>query len=162
MLFAVVLMMAEGSLTLYSKSVKQDDVTDSVPPQQVDTILTDRVEASAKTKRDTSMMDSLELAIYKHNKAVDDSLALDSINRRRKNGIDSPVDYSADDSLTYHANLKKANLYGSSKVKYQNMNLESERISLSLDSSQVYATGAMDSTNMELTGTPVFKMGNDE
>jgi len=167
MLFAIVMMMAEGPLTLYSKSVKQDDVTDSVltdsvPPQKVDTILTDRVEASAKTKRDTSIMDSLELAIYKHNKAVDDSLALDSVNRSRKNGIDSPVDYSADDSLTYNANLKKANLYGSSKVKYQNMDLESERISLSLDSNQVYATGAMDSTNMELTGTPVFKMGNDE
>ena len=123
MLFAIVMMMAEGPLTLYSKSVKQDDVTDSVltdsvPPQKVDTILTDRVEASAKTKRDTSMMDSLELAIYKHNKAVDDSLALDSVNRSRKNGIDSPVDYSADDSLTYNANLKKANLYGYGEVKH--------------------------------------------
>lgn len=162
MLFAIVMMMAEGPLTLYSKNVRQEDVTDSVSPQQADTLLTDRVEASAKTKRDTSMMDSLELAIYKHNKAVDDSLELDSINRSRKNGIDSPVDYSADDSLTYNASLKTANLFGSSKVKYQNMDLESERISLSLDSSLVHATGAMDSTKMELTGTPVFKMGSDE
>ena len=162
MLFAIVMMMAEGPLALYSKSVKQDDVTDSVTPQKVDTILSERVEASAKTKRDTSTMDSLELAIYKHNKAVDDSLELDSINRSRKNGIDSPVDYSASDSLTYNALAKKANLYGSSKVKYQNMDLESERISLSLDSNQVYATGAMDTTTRELTGTPVFKMGSDE
>ena len=51
-------------------------------------------EAAAKLKRDTTTMDSLELAIYKHNKAIDDSLALDSINRSRKNGIDSPVEYS--------------------------------------------------------------------
>ena len=107
-------------------------------------------------------MDSLELAIYKHNKAVDDSLALDSINRSRKNGIDSPVEYSADDSLTYNAAIKMANLYGSSKVKYQNMDLESDRISMSLDSNLVHATGSMDSTKMELTGTPVFKMGSDE
>ena len=107
-------------------------------------------------------MDSLELAIYKHNKAVDDSLALDSINRSRKNGIDSPVDYSADDSLTYNAAVKMANLYGSSKVKYQNMDLESDRISMSLDSNLVHATGTIDSTTKELTGTPVFKMGNDE
>ena len=162
MLFAIVMMMAEGPLTLYSKRAKQDDVTDSVSRQQTDTILSSRVEASAKTKRDTSMMDSLELAIYKHNKAVDDSLALDSINRSRKNGIDSPVEYSADDSLTYNAALKMANLYGSSKVKYQNMDLESDRISMSLDSNLVHATGSMDSTKMELTGTPVFKMGSDE
>ena len=162
MLFAIVMMMAEGPLALYSKRAKQDDVTDSVSRQQTDTILSSRVEASAKTKRDTSTMDSLELAIYKHNKAVDDSLALDSINRSRKNGIDSPVEYSADDSLTYNAAIKMANLYGSSKVKYQNMDLESDRISMSLDSNLVHATGSMDSTKMELTGTPVFKMGSDE
>ena len=162
MLFAIVMMMAEGPLSSYSKRDRQDDVTDSVSRQQLDTLLTERVEASAKTKRDTSTMDSLELAIYKHNKAVDDSLALDSINRSRKNGIDSPVDYSADDSLTYNASVKMANLYGSSKVKYQNMDLESDKISMSLDSNLVHATGTMDSTTMELTGTPVFKMGNDE
>ena len=161
MLFAIMMMMAEGPLSLYSKRGKQDDVPDSVSRQQTDTILSSRVEASAKTKRDTSMMDSLELAIYKHNKAVDDSLELDSINRSRKNGIDSPVDYSADDSLTYDAAVKMANLYGSSKVKYQNMDLESDRISMSLDSNLVHATGTMDSTKMELTGTPVFKMGSD-
>ena len=162
MLFAIVMMMAEGPLSSYSKRDRQDDVTDSVSRQQLDTLLTERVEASAKTKRDTSTMDSLELAIYKHNKAVDDSLALDSINRSRKNGIDSPVEYSADDSLTYNASVKMANLYGSSKVKYQNMDLESDKISMSLDSNLVHATGTMDSTTMELTGTPVFKMGNDE
>ena len=71
-------------------------------------------EAAAKLKRDTTTMDSLELAIYKHNKAVDDSLALDSINRSRKSGIDSPVEYSATDSLTYDATISQARLYGSS------------------------------------------------
>ena len=162
MLFAIIMMMAEAPLSLYSKKARQDDVKDTVSHQQPDTVLNTHVEASAKTKRDTSMMDSLELAIYKHNKAVDDSLALDSINRSRKNGIDSPVEYSADDSLTYSAGVKMANLYGSSKVKYQNMDLESDRISMSLDSNLVHATGTMDSTTKELVGTPVFKMGNDE
>ena len=76
--------------------------------------------AAAKVKRDTTTMDSLELAIYKHNKAVDDSLALDSINRSRKSGIDSPVEYTANDSLTYDAAVSKAKLYGQSRVKYQN------------------------------------------
>ena len=82
-------------------------------------------EAAAKLKRDTTTMDSLELAIWKHNKAVDDSLALDSINRSRKSGIDSPVEYSANDSLTYNAAISQARLYGDSKVKYQNMDLAS-------------------------------------
>ena len=120
------------------------------------------MEAAAKVKRDTTTMDSIELAIYKHNKAIDDSLALDSINRSRKNGIDSPVEYSADDSLTYSAASGLAHLYGSSKVKYQNMDLASEQIYMGLDSNLVHATGKMDTTTHKLTGTPVFKMGNDE
>ena len=50
---------------------------------------------------DTTKMDSLQLAIFKHNKAIDDSLHADSLNRQRKNGIDAPVEYSARDSMTY-------------------------------------------------------------
>ena len=119
-------------------------------------------EAAAKLKRDTTTMDSLELAIWKHNKAVDDSLALDSINRSRKSGIDSPVEYSAKDSLTYTAATSQAKLYGDSKVKYQNMDLASEKIFMSLDSNIVHAEGRLDSTTQETIGSPVFKMGSDE
>ena len=65
---------------------------------------------------DTASMDSLHLAIWKHNKAIDDSLALDSINKKRKNGIDAPVHYTAEDSMTYEASTGYAHLYGSSNV----------------------------------------------
>jgi len=138
--------------------------TDSIP---MDTLLSDTVlskdahQAAAALKRDTSMMDSLELAIYLHNKAVDDSLALDSINRERKHGIDSPVEFSANDSLLYEAGRGMAFLYGDSHVKYQNMDLKSEHIYLSLDSSLVHATGARDTTTGKLFGNPVFEMGSD-
>ena len=118
--------------------------------------------AAAKVKRDTTTMDSLELAVYKHNKAIDDSLALDSINRSRKSGIDSPVEYSANDSLTYDAAISQARLYGTSKVKYQNMDLASEKIFMSLDSNLVHAEGRYDSLKSETIGSPVFKMGSDE
>ena len=94
MLFAIMLMMAEVPLSLYSKRTRQHSVADSLT---ADTLLKPGQEAAIKLKRDTSTMDSIELAIYKHNKAVDDSLAEDSINRSRKNGIDSPVEYSAND-----------------------------------------------------------------
>ena len=118
--------------------------------------------AAAKMKRDTTTMDSLELAIYKYNKVIDDSLRLDSLNRQRKNGIDSPVKYSANDSLTYLAGSGTAHLYGDSHVEYQNMDLKSEKIYMVLDSSLVHATGVRDSVTQRLVKTPVFKMGSDE
>ena len=118
-------------------------------------------QATVALKRDTTVMDSLELAIYLHNKAVDDSLALDSINRQRKHGIDSPVEFSANDSLLYEAGNGMAYLFGDSHVKYQNMDLQSENIFLCLDSSLVHATGARDSVSGKLFGNPVFKMGSD-
>ena len=73
-------------------------------------------EGRAALKRDTTTMDSLELAIYKYNKVIDDSLALDSLNRRRKNGIDAPVEFSAKDSLIYIASSGVAHLFGDSHV----------------------------------------------
>jgi len=129
---------------------------------KADSALTAAMEEKAKpTGPDTTQMDSLALAIWRHNKAVDDSLRLDSLNRQRKNGIDSPVDFSAKDSLIYEAGSGMAHLFGQAQVKYQNMDLQSERIYMCLDSSLVHATGALDTTTNEIKGTPVFKMGSD-
>ena len=139
-----------------------DSLTTAIDEVPVDTMIPANQQSAIKTKRDTTQMDSLELAIYKYNKVIDDSLARDSINKRRKNGIDSPVEYAANDSLVYEAGTSRAFLYGSSTVKYQNMDLASENISMSLDSNLVYATGKMDSTTHQMTGTPVFKMGSDQ
>ena len=111
---------------------------------------------------DTTGMDSLQLAVYHHNKAIDDSLRLDSINRKKKNGIDAPVTYQADDSLVYMASSNTAHLYGSAEVKYENMDLKSDKIKLSLDSSLVHATGSKDTTAKDgIKGKPVFVMGQD-
>ena len=120
-----------------------------------------RRPAHAALKRDTTTMDSLELAIYKYNMVIDDSLRLDSINRQKKNGIDSPVKFSATDSLIYEAGTGMAHLFGDAHVEYQNMDLKSEIIYMCLDSSLVHATGITDTISGQLTGTPIFKMGND-
>ena len=109
---------------------------------------------------DTTKMDSLQLAIYHHNKAIDDSLAFDSLNRQKKNGIDAPVVYSAEDSLIYEGATGLAYLFGDSHVKYENMDLTSEKVYMSMDSSLVHATGARDSSGA-MFGTPVFVMGSD-
>ncbi len=155
--FVILLVMAEVPMKMVTRVQQNSEPIDSV---LTDTIQKDSVKLSSAV--DTLSMDSIQLAIYRHNKAIDDSLALDSINKRRKNGIDSPVEYSAEDSLTYEAASGLAHLYGDSKVKYQNMDLQSDKIYMSLDSSLVHATGSMDTTKNELVGTPVFKMGNDE
>ena len=141
-------------------------LVDSLSQKPADSLLTEAMgkveDAAAKLKRDTSTMDSIQKAIYKYNKIIDDSLTLDSLNRQRKNGIDAPVKYTANDSLTYEAGTGTAHLYGDSHVEYMNMDLKSEKIYMVLDSSLVHATGIRDTSSGRLTGTPVFKMGSDE
>ena len=167
MLFAFIFVWASMESLSYPKDKKTRTadtlVGDSVP---MDSTLKDGKKAIAEQKRnkplepDTTKMDSLQLAIYKYNKAIDDSIALDSINRRKKNGIDAPVHYVANDSLIYEGGSGMAYLYGDANVKYEDMDLKSEEIYMCLDSSLVYARGGKDSTGVEF-GTPVFVMGKD-
>ena len=120
-------------------------------------------KAVDKNIPDTTKMDSLQLAIYHHNKAIDDSIRADSIMRVRSNGIDAPVKYSAEDSLVYDAESGTAYLYGNSKVDYENMKLTSDKVHMNLDKSTVRATGTVDSTaEGGIKGKPVFTMGKDE
>ena len=127
---------------------------------RVDSVKTDTLTAHRSpltAEVDTTKMDSLQLAIFKHNKAIDDSLHADSLNRERKNGIDAPVDYQADDSMTYEGASGLAHLYGNAQVKYQDMDLQSDQIFMQMDSSLVHATGSIDSTGVKF-GTPVTPM----
>ena len=120
-------------------------------------------KAVDKNIPDTTKMDSLQLAIYHHNKAIDDSIRADSMIRARSNGIDAPVKYSAEDSLVYDAESGTAYLYGNSKVDYENMKLTSDKVHMNLDKSTVRATGTVDSTaEGGIKGKPVFTMGKDE
>ncbi len=132
---------------------------DSIPMEMLDSLVAD---SGRVMEVDTTLMDSLELAIYHHNKAIDDSIYKDSLNRLKKNTIDSPVHYSSDDSMVYISESRMAYLFGDAKVKYQNMDLEAEKIDMNMEKTMVHATGVWaDSTETELEGTPVFKMGND-
>ena len=170
LLSAFIFMMAEPTIPFSKLSGKSGDAEDSTAVSDTaagrgmavlaaaDSLAVDSVEGSSEP--DTTKMDSLTLAIYKHNKQVDDSIRLDSINRKKANGLDAPVDFSSNDSLVYDALSRTALLYGSSNVKYQNMDLKSDRIKMSLDSSLVHATGTADTTG-EVTGKPVFMMGQD-
>lgn len=167
MLFAFIFVWASMETLSYPKDKKTRTadslVGDSLP---IDSTLEVGKKAIAEQKRnkplepDTTKMDSLQLVIYKYNKAIDDSIALDSINRRKKNGINAPVHYVANDSLIYEGGSGMAYLYGDANVKYEDMDLKSQEIYMCLDSSLVYARGGKDSTGVEF-GTPVFVMGKD-
>ena len=167
MLFAFIFVWASMESLSYPKDKKTRTadslVGDTLP---IDSTLEVGKKAIAEQKRnkplepDTTKMDSLQLVIYKYNKAIDDSIALDSINRRKKNGINAPVHYVANDSLIYEGGSGMAYLYGDANVKYEDMDLKSQEIYMCLDSSLVYARGGKDSTGVEF-GTPVFVMGKD-
>lgn len=154
LLSAFIFVMADSTMPLLKGRDASEVVGDSVT--HADSIQTDTLKASHEP--DTTKMDSLQLAIYRHNKQIDDSVRLDSINRKKSSGINSPVTFSSEDSLVYSAGSKLARLFGDSRVKYENMDLSSDRIQMSLDSSLVHATGTVDTTG-KLFGTPVFEMG---
>ena len=138
-------------------TIVQNKTPDSV---RVDSAIS-KIAADTALAQAIDTLDSLHRAIFLRNKAIDDSIRLDSLNRKKKNGIDAPVAYTADDSLVYFAGNKMAHLYGSSTVKYENMDLASEKVAITLDSSLVRATGVYDTATREKVGTPVFKMGSD-
>ena len=89
-----------------------------------------------------------------------DTVPADTL-RKSKNALDLPVNYSAEDSITFDYLRSRANLYGSGKVTYQNLELEAEIINIAIDSSLVHATSRTDSTG-NVIGKPLFKQGTDE
>lgn len=158
MLFAFIFVLAETTVSFRQNEKdnreKQDSITlkDDLHPDSVN-----------KALPDTANMDSIQLAVYRHNRVIDDSIRLDSINRKRSNGINSPVYYSAEDSLTYNADSKTAHLYGSAKVNYEEMKLNSDNVSMNLEKSVVHATGTSDSAAEDgVRNKPVFEMGKDK
>lgn len=157
LLFAFICMMASPNMPVFKKKKKKAAADTTAV---ADTLLRD---STGKVVADTARMDSLQKAIWKHNQVVDDSIRLDSIARKKSGGVDAPVTYSASDSLVYDAKNKVAHLYGTAQVKYENMDLASDRISMDIDKSNVKAMGTADSTaEGGIKGKPVFKMGSDE
>jgi hypothetical protein len=77
-----------------------------------------------------------------------------------KNGLEAPVTYNATDSIIMTAG-NWAYLYGQGDVKYQQIELEAERIEMNMDSSLVFARFGLDSIGDEF-GYPLFKDGGEE
>ena len=89
----------------------------------------------------------------------DSVLALDSV-PKKQTGLDAPVSYQAKDSIIM-TGANWAYLFGESDVKYQQIELQSEKIEMNMDSSLVYATFGLDSIGEEF-GYPLFKAGDQQ
>ncbi len=151
---------------LHLSGEHRDDYSTDITPDGYmpgDTVPPDTIHFDKPAGPDTLSMDSLQLAIYHYNKAIDDSLRQDSLNRAKPNGIEAPVNFSAADSMVYDAMSKDAYLFGKTNVDYQDMNLTSAKAHVNLDKSLVDAWGVPDSTAASgQSGTPIFKMGSDQ
>ena len=129
----------------------------------------DSVAATEKTvtpseKPVTTPGDSLTLPLLPPDSLVADSLLADSLAAdsagRKSTGITDPITYTAQDSMVYDANTGLAWLYGSSKVNYQDMQLDAAKIAINMDSSLVHAQGVADTAGV-LQGKPVYAQGGD-
>ncbi|MBQ0049954.1 MAG: LPS-assembly protein LptD [Bacteroidales bacterium] len=92
-----------------------------------------------------------------------DTLKSDTVSKS-KSALDAPVQFSAEDSIVFNYAISRADLFGQGKVAYQNLQLEADVITMSLDSSIVHANGRTDTTNAknEIVGKPIFRQGGDE
>ena len=86
-----------------------------------------------------------------------DTLSVDTVAPKKKQPLDAPVVYEANDSIVFTEG-GYAHLYGDGKVNYEKIELTSAVITMNMDSSTVYARGVPDSVGVE-TGTPIFKDG---
>lgn len=89
-----------------------------------------------------------------------DTLRTDTL-RKKRGGLEKPVDFAAEDSVVYDADTKLAFLFGKAEVKYENMTLDAGHISMNMDSSLVHAKAIADTAGV-LEQKPSFKQGSDE
>ncbi|MBR1804193.1 MAG: LPS-assembly protein LptD [Muribaculaceae bacterium] len=94
-------------------------------------------------------------------RTVADTTATDSMAAGRSRFVKTLVDldhvmkFAAKDSIVM-LGRSRANMYGSTSIDYGDINMTAARISMNMDSSQVFAVGVLDSVG-ELSEKPVFK-----
>ena len=174
LLAGVLCMLAYGVVPAHYLTGKPDDkekTGTADTTQAADSVMNDTVPVKAKQLTVDSVLntwtaDSIRAMLSSGSvlEVMPDSSKMDTVRRdtarESKSSLDMPVDYSAQDSITFDYGRKRATLYGDSKVNYDNLELDADEITISLDSSLVHASGRPDSVG-EMQGKPVFKQGQD-
>lgn len=89
---------------------------------------------------------------------VKDSVKIDTL-KKRKSDLNSPVKYTARDSIRYSVTGKEVFLYGDAQVLYEDIDLKADFIRLDQSKFELYAEGRKDSTGKAI-GEPVFKQAD--
>lgn len=87
--------------------------------------------------------------------------SLDLKKNKKKAVLDTRIDYSAEDSLTFFLDNKDVFLYNKAKIDYDKMKLESGFMTVNFDTKTLFAEGVKDSTDT-IVQSPIFKEGNAE
>ena len=87
--------------------------------------------------------------------------SLDLKKNKKKAVLDTRIDYSAEDSLTFFLDSKDVFLYNKAKIDYDKMKLESGFMTVNFDTKTLFAEGVKDSTDT-IVQSPIFKEGNAE
>jgi hypothetical protein len=126
-----------------------------------DTVTPNTASDTARSLKRTARMPATAVDTVKADTAKADTVKVDTL--KRKAGIDSPVEYTAEDSMIYDAHSGLAFLYGRAQVNYLNMQLTAAKIAMNMDSSLVHAEARPDSTaEGGLAERPIYRQGNDE
>jgi hypothetical protein len=82
---------------------------------------------------------------------------------KQKNGVDTVVNYSAEDSVVYSLRSRTMHLYKKSEIKYVSTRLQSELIDIDWHSSTLTAHGVPDSVRADsIVGKPIMNDGGEE
>ncbi len=126
-----------------------------------DTVTPNTTSDTARSLKHTARVPATAVDTAKADTAKADTVKVDTL--KRKAGIDSPVEYTAEDSMIYDAHSGLAFLYGRAQVNYLNMQLTAAKIAMNMDSSLVHAEARPDSTaEGGLAERPIYRQGNDE
>ncbi len=126
-----------------------------------DTVTPNTASDTARNLKRTARVPATAVDTAKADTAKADTVKVDTL--KRKAGIDSPVEYTAEDSMIYDAHSGLAFLYGRAQVNYLNMQLTAAKIAMNMDSSLVHAEARPDSTaEGGLAERPIYRQGNDE
>lgn len=165
-LLTVISSMANGTMKVGNFNIasldsfataKLDSLTDSVPATTIPEELANLDSVKAKFDAEHGIGGNVSMQWNDSIAAVQDSIK----KKEKKSALEAPVEYEAKDSTVFYMDTKSAFLYGEANVKYQNMDLSAERITMDMDSSLIHAEGALDSIGKKF-GEPVFKEGSDE
>jgi hypothetical protein len=116
--------------------------------------------SSASSPAVSQAPDTLRRALSPDVAGADTTAAAADTVEVAKSALEAAVEYKSRDSMVFLAG-NVAYLFGDGDVKYQQIQLQSEQIRMSVDSSNVFATYGTDSTGREF-GYPVFINGEQQ